>query len=129
MIMRVVRLGSPWVAGEGTRIGTMRRPPRGVPKGEFASRDFYEVWFPNLAPSLETMALGQEAQTPSQWATFTKSTAPTWQRPRPAAPLSCWPPCPTRATSPRAATLRTRRTAIVPCCGSSWSKRRALTTS
>ncbi len=72
MAIRVVRLGSPRVAGEGTRIGTVRRPPRGVPKAEFASRDFYDVWFPNLAPSLETMKLGQAAVTPAQWASFLK---------------------------------------------------------
>jgi uncharacterized protein YeaO (DUF488 family) len=70
--MRVVRLGSPRGEDEGTRIGTVRRPPRGVPKAEFAARDFYDVWFPNLAPSLETMKLGQAASTPAQWAAFTK---------------------------------------------------------
>lgn len=70
MVMRVIRLGSPRVEGEGTRIGTVRRPPRGVPKSEFASRDWYDVWFPNLAPSPETMKLGQQAATPAQWATF-----------------------------------------------------------
>jgi uncharacterized protein YeaO (DUF488 family) len=66
MAIRVVRLGSPRAAGEGLRIGTVRRPPRGVPKAEFAKRDFYDVWFPTLAPSLETMKLGQAAQTPAQ---------------------------------------------------------------
>jgi uncharacterized protein YeaO (DUF488 family) len=70
MAIRVVRLGSQRVEGEGTRIGTVRRPPRGVPKAEFASRNWYDVWFPNLAPSLETMKLGQEAKTPAQWGTF-----------------------------------------------------------
>ena len=70
MALRVVRLGSPRAAGEGLRIGTVRRPPRGVPKAEFAARDWYDVWFPNLAPSLETMKLGQEAETPAQWAAF-----------------------------------------------------------
>lgn len=55
MAIRIVRLGTSRAAGEGTRIGTVRRPPRGVPKAEFASRDWYDVWFPNLAPSLETM--------------------------------------------------------------------------
>jgi uncharacterized protein YeaO (DUF488 family) len=70
MVMRVVRLGSPRIEGEGTRIGTVRRPPRGVPKSQFASRDFYDVWFPNLAPSLETMKLGQSARTPAQRAAF-----------------------------------------------------------
>ncbi len=70
--MRVVRLGSPRMEGEGIRIGTVRRPPRGVPRAEFASRNYYDVWFPNLAPSPETMKLGQEAATPAQWAAFAK---------------------------------------------------------
>ena len=72
MVVRVVRLGSARVAGEGTRIGTVRRPPRGVPKAEFAKQDWYDVWFPNLAPSVETMKLGQAAETPAQWAAFTR---------------------------------------------------------
>ncbi len=70
--MRVIRLGSPRGEKEGTRIGTVRRPPRGVPKAQFAARDFYDVWFPNLAPSLETMKLGLEASTPAQRAAFTR---------------------------------------------------------
>lgn len=72
MVVRVVRLGSPRVEGEGTRIGTVRRPPRGVPKAELASRNWYDVWFPNLAPSPETMKLGQEATTPAQLDKFTR---------------------------------------------------------
>ena len=72
MAIRVVRLGTPRTRGEGTRIGTVRRPPRGVPKGEFASRDFYDVWFPNLAPSVEAMKLGQQAEGPAQWAAFAR---------------------------------------------------------
>ncbi len=72
MVVRVVRLGTGRAADEGTRIGTVRRPPRGVPKSEFASRDFYDVWFPNLAPSVETMKLGQQATTPAQWAAFAR---------------------------------------------------------
>lgn len=51
MSISIVRLGSPRAADEGLRIGTVRRPPRGVPKSEYASRDLYDVWFPNLAPS------------------------------------------------------------------------------
>lgn len=51
MAIRVVRLGSPRSADEGLRLGTVRRPPRGVPKSEHASRDFYDVWLPDLAPS------------------------------------------------------------------------------
>ena len=72
MTVRIVRLGSQRVEGEGTRIGTVRRPPRGVPKAEFASQNWYDVWFPNLAPSVETLKLGQEAKTPAQWALFIK---------------------------------------------------------
>jgi len=72
MSVRVVRLGTPRAPGEGTRIGTVRRPPRGVPKSEFSSKNWYDVWFPNLAPSVETMKLGQDAETPAQWAAFTR---------------------------------------------------------
>ncbi|MGR8941933.1 MAG: DUF488 domain-containing protein [Gammaproteobacteria bacterium] len=70
MTVRIVRLGSPREEGEGMRIGTVRRPPRGVPKAEFASQNWYDVWFPNLAPSLETMKLAHEAATPAQWTAF-----------------------------------------------------------
>jgi uncharacterized protein YeaO (DUF488 family) len=73
MVVRVVRLGTARAADEGLRIGTVRRPPRGVPKSEFAARDWYDVWFPNLAPSVETMKLGQEARTPAEWAAFTRA--------------------------------------------------------
>ena len=72
MTVRIVRLGSARVRGEGTRIGTVRRPPRGVPKAEFSSRNWYDVWFPNLAPSVETMKQAQAAVTPAQWAAFRK---------------------------------------------------------
>lgn len=72
MSVRVVRLGSPRIKGEGTRIGTVRRPPRGVPKSEFASQNWYDVWFPNLAPSPDTMKMGLAAETPKQWAAFTR---------------------------------------------------------
>lgn len=72
MAVRVVRLGSPRAKNEGLRIGTVRRPPRGVPKSEFARQDWYDVWFPNLAPSPDTMKLGQQAQTPADWAAFTR---------------------------------------------------------
>jgi len=70
--IRIVRLGSARTNDEGIRIGTVRRPPRGVPKAEFASQNWYDVWFPTLAPSVETMKLGQAAETPAQWATFIK---------------------------------------------------------
>jgi uncharacterized protein YeaO (DUF488 family) len=72
MAVSIVRLGTARTEGEGTRIGTVRRPPRGVPKSEFASQNWYDVWFPNLAPSSETVKLAQEAGTPAQWASFVK---------------------------------------------------------
>lgn len=72
MSVRVVRLGSPRAPDEGTRLGTVRRPPRGVPKEQFAAQNWYDVWFPNLAPSLETMKLGLAAKSPAQWAKFSK---------------------------------------------------------
>lgn len=70
MALRIVRLGSPRHPDEGTRIGTVRRPPRGVPKAQFASQDWYDVWFPTLAPSVETMQIGQAAQTAADWKAF-----------------------------------------------------------
>lgn len=70
MPVHVVRLGTPRLPDEGLRIGTVRRPPRGVPKSEFASGDWYDVWYPNLAPSLETVKLGHAAETDAQWRVF-----------------------------------------------------------
>jgi len=72
VVLRIVRLGTPRAADEGLRIGTVRRPPRGVPKGEFASQNWYDVWYPNLAPSVETMKLAQQAQSPAEWQAFVK---------------------------------------------------------
>jgi uncharacterized protein YeaO (DUF488 family) len=72
MSVRIVRLGTPRLRGEGTRIGTVRRPPRGVPKTEFSRQDWYDVWFPNLAPSVESMKMAQQARTPAQWSAFVR---------------------------------------------------------
>ncbi len=72
MTLRIVRLGTPRAKQEGLRLGTVRRPPRGVPKSEFASRDYYDVWFPTLAPSAELMKEGQAAGTPAAWTAFKK---------------------------------------------------------
>ncbi len=72
MVIRVVRLGSARSKGEGLRIGTVRRPPRGIPKSEFAAQNWYDVWYPNLAPSPETVKFAQEATTPAQWAAFAR---------------------------------------------------------
>jgi uncharacterized protein YeaO (DUF488 family) len=72
MTIRIVRLGSPRLRNEGTRIGTVRRPPRGVPKSAFASQNWYDVWYPNRAPSADLVKDGQAAGTPAQWAAFRK---------------------------------------------------------
>lgn len=72
MPMHIVRLGTPRLENEGLRIGTVRRPPRGVPKSAFSSGNWYDVWFPNLAPSVETMKQAQAAKTPAEWAAFVK---------------------------------------------------------
>ncbi|AYQ29682.1 MULTISPECIES: DUF488 domain-containing protein [unclassified Polaromonas] len=72
MAIRIVRLGTPRSADEGLRIGTVRRPPRGVPKSEFSSGNWYDVWYPNLAPSVETMKLGQSVESDKDWAAFSK---------------------------------------------------------
>lgn len=75
MSIRIVQLGSPRHPDEGLRIGTVRRPPRGVPKAEFARQNWYDVWYPNLAPSAETMKLGQAAQAsqaPADWTAFVR---------------------------------------------------------
>ncbi len=72
MTVRIVRLGTPRAPEEGLRIGTVRRPPRGVPAARFASEDWYDVWYPNLAPSAETVKLGKGAATDREWAVFAR---------------------------------------------------------
>ncbi|HEX4798855.1 MAG TPA: DUF488 family protein [Burkholderiales bacterium] len=72
MAIRIVRLGTERAPNEGLRIGTVRRPPRGVPKSKFSSGNWYDVWFPNLAPAPETVKLALAAETPRQWAAFVK---------------------------------------------------------
>ncbi|WP_461517701.1 DUF488 domain-containing protein [Porticoccus sp.] len=72
MTIRIVRLGSERASDEGLRIGTVRRPPRGVPKAEFASGNWYDVWLPNLSPSPELIKLAQAAGTDKEWADFAR---------------------------------------------------------
>ena len=72
MSIQVVRLGSPRLEGEGLRIGTVRRPPRGVPKAELAARNFYDVWLPDLAPSEELLKLGRAVDDEKRWRTFAR---------------------------------------------------------
>ncbi len=72
MAIRIVRLGSDRVAGEGLRIGTVRRPPRGVRKSDYASGNWYDVWLPDLSPSAKLVALAKRARTDREWAAFLK---------------------------------------------------------
>lgn len=72
MAIRIVRLGSGRAPNEGLRIGTVRRPPRGVPKSRFSSGNWYDVWLPNLAPSPETVKLALASRTRAQWDGFVK---------------------------------------------------------
>ncbi|EDT40815.1 DUF488 domain-containing protein [Burkholderia ambifaria] len=72
MAIRIVRLGTPRAAGEGLRIGTVRRPPRGVPRAEFASRNYYDVWLPTLSPSPELVAQALAAESDAEWRAFTR---------------------------------------------------------
>jgi uncharacterized protein YeaO (DUF488 family) len=73
MAVRIVRLGSPRRKGEGLRIGTVRRPPRGVAKSEFASGNWYDVWFPSLAPSAELVKAAQGAESEVEWRRFARA--------------------------------------------------------
>ncbi|PYY22711.1 MAG: DUF488 domain-containing protein [Acidobacteria bacterium] len=70
MPIAIIKLGSPRKPNEGLRIGTVRRPPRGVPKAQFAKRDFYDVWLPNLSPTPELVAFAQRSQDEGSWKTF-----------------------------------------------------------
>jgi uncharacterized protein YeaO (DUF488 family) len=73
MAVRIVRLGTPRQSGEGLRLGTVRRPPRGVPKSDFAKRDFYDVWLPNVAPSEALLKRGQAAEDERSWRSFARA--------------------------------------------------------
>ena len=72
MTARIVRLGTPRLRDEGLRIGTVRRPPRGVPKEKFASGNWYDVWLPELSPSEVTVKVGQKAETDAAWKAFAR---------------------------------------------------------
>lgn len=83
MTVRIVRLGTARRAGEGLRIGTVRRPPRGVPRTKYASGNWYDVWLPDLAPSPGTVKLGQAAETDRDWAAFRTRYRAEMSRPEP----------------------------------------------
>ncbi|MFL9995456.1 Uncharacterized conserved protein YeaO, DUF488 family [Burkholderia sp. GAS332] len=72
MSISIVQLGSPRADDEGVRIGTVRRPPRGVPKTEFATRDYYDVWLPNLSPDAALVKEAKAVASDAEWAAFAK---------------------------------------------------------
>lgn len=84
MAAHIVRLGSPRAAGEGLRLGTVRRPPRGVPKAQFATRDYYDLWLPLLSPSVALVKQAQGAQTAKDWAAFERAFRREMAAPEPA---------------------------------------------
>jgi len=83
MPIAVLRLGSPRKPNEGLRVGTVRRPPRGVPKTQFAKLDFYDVWLPNLAPSAELVAFAQQSRDERWWKTFERKYRAEMNKPEP----------------------------------------------
>ena len=72
MSVQIVRLGTTRRSNEGLRIGTVRRPPRGVKKSEYASQNWFDVWLPNVAPTAELMRQGQTAESDKEWSRFVK---------------------------------------------------------
>jgi uncharacterized protein YeaO (DUF488 family) len=84
MAIAVVRLGSPRGRNEGIRVGTVRRPPRGVPKARIAARDFYDVWLPELSPSPGLVAFALKARDDRAWNTFARRYRAEMKRPEPA---------------------------------------------
>ncbi len=81
MAIRIVRLGTPRTPGEGLRLGTVRRPPRGVPKTEYAARDFYDVWLPELAPSEGLVKIALRARDEREWQSFVRRYRAEMKRP------------------------------------------------
>ncbi|HEX7071553.1 MAG TPA: DUF488 family protein [Rhodothermales bacterium] len=73
MSIRIVRLGTARAKGEGLRIGTVRRPPRGVKKEDYSKENYYDVWFPNLAPSQETVKMALGSKSDKDWAKFVRA--------------------------------------------------------
>src|SRR5207302_1991553 len=101
MTVSIVQLGSPRAPDEGLRIGTVRRPPRGVPKADYAARDFYDVWLPALSPSANLVAQAKSAVDSASWQGFRR--------------------CRTGRIFRWVAIARTKPAATAVCSGSCWS--------
>ncbi len=113
MPISVVQLGSPRKADEGLRLGTVRRPPRGVPKSEWAKRDFYDLWFPLLSPTQDLVAFALSAKDEAAWKIFERKFTAEMNKPDPARVLDLLAACPTRRTFRSVATASERIGVIV----------------
>jgi uncharacterized protein YeaO (DUF488 family) len=120
MAVRVVRLGSERADGEGLRIGTVRRPPRGVPKAAFAAQNWYDVWYPNLAPSAKIIKLAQQAATPAQWQRFARLYRAEMATPENRRTLDLLAALSQHSHFSVGCTAKTRRAATAPCCAPCW---------
>lgn len=118
MAISIVRLGSPRASGEGLRIGTVRRPPRGVPKADWARRDFYDVWLPTLAPSEALLKVALSADTDAQWQAFKRRYLAEMKTPTSHDFSTRSLRCRITARSRSVAIARTKRAAIVRRCAS-----------
>lgn len=119
MSIRIVRLGSPRAPDEGIRIGTVRRPPRGVPRRDFARLDYYDVWLPALAPSEPLRKSALSAQTAAEWSRFVTLYRAEMNRPDPSRLLDLLAALSHGADSRWDATARTSGAAIARCCATS----------
>jgi len=120
MAIHIVRLGTDRGSDEGLRIGTVRRPPRGVPKSEFASQNWYDVWLPTVASTAELMRLDQAVDSTKDWAVLSRNIARRWQLPKRAEFLIYWLPCRMRQLPQWAVTARMRSAVIDPSCANFW---------
>ena len=120
MSIFIVQLGTPRKPGEGLRIGTVRRPPRGVPKSDFARLDYYDVWFPNLSPSAELVQEALKAADDRSWAAFSRKFRREMSAPDRSRELDVLAALSHTLTFRSAATARTRVAATGLCCGNFW---------
>jgi uncharacterized protein YeaO (DUF488 family) len=115
MSIAVLRLGSPRKPHEGLRLGTVRRPPRGVPKSEFAKRDFYDVWLPILSPSADLVTFALNAKDEKSWSTFVRKFRAEMHKPDAARTLDLLAALSHQRISRSVAIARTRRGATGRC--------------
>jgi len=120
MAIRIVLFGSQRASDEVLRIGTVRRPPRGVTKNQYASQNWYDTWLPNRAPTAELMKLGRAVESDKDWAVLSKITARTCQMRKRLGFLICFPHCHIMQTFRWAVTARMKNGVTGPYCVNCW---------